>query len=778
MGKKPLKPPAAVRAKAPAAAVASTREPKPSASSAQPESPSPRGRVGAPKATPPETPAKHPESRPAAAHDGPVADIELGLVCPLFDNTAENTIGLQQASLRKLGVTVGDLCTVRGLQSGVSLVLAAAKVTSKDVHSGKATINARTLQLLEGRDVVVAPYDGPSPVEVVSELGPLVLHRLETASDASEAAKECRLDARQLEAAFHGRFCDQVVFDRMVCQVNLAGFTIVLRLELPPGLDVARLTPMARYAVVPLRGAEVHEADEDEDEGRQAGESAAADVLKLEVHVGPPGTGKSFALRNAVSDRAQRVTAVELRVEEVLTAAPAAGVSMVRAIFERAGAQTPACIVVDDAHVAFGSAAMTDEARWKKRLLARALASAVAAAPSGVRCFLAAPTVDVLDPMLVRGTHARIVQHGPPSSAVARVGVLREILRREQAAGTPVDVPDDVLDDIGAHTVGFVQADLASAVALAKTLSFEQTCKFSVNETVIRAAVRRTRPTAIRNIDVAIPTVKWDDIGGSSEGKHVLQEYVRWSLGEQRQLFAKLGVSPPRGVLLYGPPGCSKTMLAKALAHESQLNFIAVKGPEVFSKWVGDSEKAVREIFFKARSVAPCVVFVDELDGMCGHRGAAGGGGVADRVISQFLTELDGLPAAVAGKPDDVVFVAATNRPDNIDPAVLRPGRIDRFVYVGLPQRDERVAIAGIGFRGVPVGDGVTAEAVANQTEGYTGAEVIAVCKEAAYQCVAENEDADVVEHRHLEAALARTKPRVSAQDIAWYKTWGEQTRR
>lgn len=332
-------------------------------------------------------------------------------------------------------------------------------------------------------------------------------------------------------------------------------------------------------------------------------------------------------------------------------------------------------------------------------------------------------------------------------------------------------------------THGYTPADLSTVVATASANAFLRCQETSaINTEDILNAVRTVRPSAMKALEIQIPKVTWSDIGGSDEAKEALQSCVAWSLGKERSLFDALGVKPPRGVLLYGPPGCSKTMLAKALAHESGLSFISVKGPEVFSKWVGDSEKAVRDLFARARAVAPCVVFVDELDGMCGKRGA---GGVSDRVISQFLTELDGLPSMSTSnnnkkntqqqkkkKSTDIVFVAATNRPDNIDAAVLRPGRIDRKVHVGLPKRAERLAIATIGMRGLPISDDVSFDAIAEQTEGYSGAEVIAVCKEAAFQAIGESMAADFVTKQHVDEALKRVKPRLNKEEVEWYVQW------
>jgi transitional endoplasmic reticulum ATPase len=235
-----------------------------------------------------------------------------------------------------------------------------------------------------------------------------------------------------------------------------------------------------------------------------------------------------------------------------------------------------------------------------------------------------------------------------------------------------------------------------------------------------------------------------------------------------------MGIKPPKGILLYGPPGCGKTLLARAVATESEANFISMKGPEVFSKWVGESEKAIREVFRKARMSAPAIIFFDEIDSLVPRRGSGyGDSGVTDRVISQLLTEIDGITAL-----QDVVVIAATNRPDIVDPAVLRPGRFDRLIYVPEPNEEGRLQIFKIHTKGMPLAKDVNLEELARITKGYSGADIESLCREAALIALRRDMNTNEVTNADFQEALKKIGPSIFPEMENWYKNFMKQVRK
>jgi transitional endoplasmic reticulum ATPase len=289
--------------------------------------------------------------------------------------------------------------------------------------------------------------------------------------------------------------------------------------------------------------------------------------------------------------------------------------------------------------------------------------------------------------------------------------------------------------------------------------------KIKVTDGDFMEAHKDIQPSALREIWAETPEVRWHDVGGLDEVKEQLREAVEWPL-KNPTLFDRLGVRPAKGILLYGPPGTGKTLLAKAVATESESNFISVRGPEVLSKWVGESEKAVRQIFQKARQTAPTIIFFDELDSIASQRGARlGDSGVTERIVNQLLTEMDGMMLL-----KNVVVIGATNRPDMLDPGLLRPGRFDRVIYVPPPDDEARLAIFTVHTRPMPLADDVNLNELVMLTEEYTGADIEAVCRESAMFAARENRNAETVTMKHFREAVKVISPSLTKDNKQKYK--------
>jgi len=354
--------------------------------------------------------------------------------------------------------------------------------------------------------------------------------------------------------------------------------------------------------------------------------------------------------------------------------------------------------------------------------------------------------------------------------------------------GMPL-APDVNLDELAAVTHGFVGSDLAALAREAAmnalrrvlpkiNLDAKEIPKEILDELVVRkedfeAALKEVRPSAMREIMIEIPTVTWDDIGGLEEVKQLLREAVELPLINP-EAFRRLGIRAPKGILLYGPPGTGKTLLAKAVANESQANFITAKGSDLLSKWYGESEQRIAEVFRRARQVAPAVIFLDELDALAPRRGTAiGEPHVTERIVNQMLAELDGLEELKG-----VVVIGATNRPDIIDPALLRPGRFDELIYVPLPDEKARLAIFKVHTKEMALAPDVDLAELARRTEGYSGADIAEVCRKAGRIALRENPEAQVVAMRHFLEALEKTPPSVSPEERVRYDKLAKNLRR
>lgn len=480
---------------------------------------------------------------------------------------------------------------------------------------------------------------------------------------------------------------------------------------------------------------------------------------------GPPGCGKTL-LAKAVANESDANFYV-ISGPEIISKFYGESEARLREIFQKAHESAPSIVFIDEMDaIAPKREEVTGEV--ERRVVAQLLSLMDGMVSRGNIIVIGATNrPNAIDPALRRpGRFDREIEIGVPDRQ-GRYEIL-QIHTRNMPLAKDVDLQR--LTDIS-H--GYTGADLlslcreAAMKALRRYLPEmnleeekippETLEKMEVKLDDFQAAYREITPTAMREVYVEIPTVKWDDIGGLLDVKQELIEAVEWPL-KRPEVFKRIGVQPPKGIFLYGPPGCGKTMLARAISTESEANFISIKGPEFFSKWVGESEKAIREVFRKGRIAAPSIIFFDELDSVIPRRGMGyADSGATERVISQLLTEMDGIEAL-----QNVVVIAATNRPDIIDPAALRPGRFDRLIYVPDPDERTRVQILKIHTKGVPFAKDVSLEDFAKRTLGYSGADLQALCREAGMIALRHNIEAKEVSLRDFEEAMEKIKPSLS----------------
>jgi transitional endoplasmic reticulum ATPase len=496
---------------------------------------------------------------------------------------------------------------------------------------------------------------------------------------------------------------------------------------------------------------------------------------------GPPGTGKTLIAKAVANESGANFFAIN--GPEVVSKYYGESEARLRDIFQQAERSAPAIIFIDEIDaIAPKREEVTGEV--ERRLVAQ-LCTLMDGLKSRGKVIVIGATnrPNALDPALRRpGRFDREIEIGVPD----RDG--RKEILQIHTRGMPL-AKDVDLDRIADITHGFVGADLealckeAAMSALRRILpkiNLEEARippeileELKVTKEDFENALKVVQPSAMREVLIEVPKVRWEDIGGLENVKQELREAVEWPL-KYPEVFQRMGIEPPKGILLYGPPGTGKTLLAKAVATESEANFIAVKGPELMSKWVGESEKGVRETFRKAKTAAPCIIFFDEIDSLCPARGAGyGDAGVTDRVISQFLTEMDGIE-----KLGKVVVIGATNRPDLVDPALLRPGRFDRLIYVPPPDEKARLEILKIHTRGMPLAKDVDLEALAKQLEGYSGADIAALCREAAMLALREDINSKEVKLRHFQEAKKKIKPSLTPEVLTYYEGFAARAKK
>jgi transitional endoplasmic reticulum ATPase len=495
---------------------------------------------------------------------------------------------------------------------------------------------------------------------------------------------------------------------------------------------------------------------------------------------GPPGCGKTLLAR-AVANESE-ANFYSINGPEIMSKFYGESEARLREMFQQAQKNSPSIIFIDELDaIAPKREEVTGEV--ERRVVAQLLALMDGLAGRGNLIVIGATNrPEALDPALRRpGRFDREIEIGVPDKA-GRFEILQIHTR-----GMPL-CKDVDLKKLAEVTHGYTGADLS---ALSRETAMKALRRYlpeinlederippdilekmEVRMEDFQSAYREITPTAMREVYIEVPTVHWTDIGGLENVKEELIEAVEWPL-KNPSVFERMGIRAPKGIMLYGPPGCGKTLLARAVATESEANFITIKGPEIFSKWVGESEKAIREVFRKARMASPAVIFFDEFDSLVPGRGMGyADSGVTERVISQLLTEMDGIMSL-----EDVVIIAATNRPDIVDPAVLRPGRFDRLIYVPEPEKESRLEIFKIYTKDMPLAKDVDLSQLAMLSKKYSGADIEAVCREAGLNALRKDMKAKEVNASDFKKAIEKIGPSVLPNMESWYRGFMKQAR-
>jgi len=707
----------------------------------------------------------------------PKKEVVLRVEEPDPSHVGRNIITLDRKTKEELGVTSGDIVEIRGSQSTAAVIWPARQEDEgKGIirmdnlirrNAGVALgdkVSVRKAEFSEAKRVVLAPTQD---VRIIASGYDRILKK-------NFIGRPLNKGDQVLISVFGSGFIYQVIDTNPRGIVKVTDFTqFVLKEELVN--DALRSIPRISYEDIGGLDEQIQKVREmielpmkHPEIFRRLGINPPKGVLLY----GPPGTGKTLLAKAVANETKAHFIAISS--PSIMSKFVGEAEERIREVFKEAEKNAPSIIFFDEIDAI---APKRDEVvgEVERRVVAQILSAMDGTEARGQVIVIGATNrLNSIDEALRRpGRFDREIYIGVPSKK-GRLDILRIHTR-----GMPLAKNVD-LDYFASVTHGFVGADLE---VLAKEAAMKALRRYfpkinleeqTIPEDVIESlevkkedfleALKDVQPSALREVAIEVPNVKWSDIGGLDDLKNELKQAIEWPL-KNPDAFQKLGIKPPTGVLLYGPPGCGKTTIAKAIATESAANFISIKGPQLISMWVGESEKGIRKVFQRARQVSPVVVFFDDIDSIAARYGINTNAGVNERMVNQLLTELDGIEELKG-----VVFVAATNRPDLIDPALMRPGRIDKLIKVPAPDESARLAILKIHSRNVPLSKSVSLEELASKTEGYSGADLEGLIREAALFAMKEADfkQAEVKPH-YFEMAMKKILPSISKETIEAY---------
>ncbi len=717
------------------------------------------------------------------------------------EDIGSGVVRIDSSVMEKLGIREGDAVVIEGdrktvarvarsypADAGLGIIRMDGYIRKNAGTSLRETVNVHKAELQEAKKVVLAPAEEGVTIQVSS---PSIFKRTLTGraitsgdlivpSSGKERRRSLFEDMFDLDDFFDFTFGETKL---MVVSTTPASEPVAItentQIEVRPQAveesdEIGPRVPEVTYEDIGGLESEIQKVREmielplkHPEVFQQLGIDAPSGVL---LH-GPPGTGKTL-LAKAVANEAD-AWFTSINGPEIMSKFYGESEKKLREIFDEARENSPAIIFIDELDAI---APKREEAHGEveRRVVAQMLSLMDGLEErEDVIVIAATNRPDDIDEALRRpGRLDREIEIGVPDrngrKEILQIHTRNMPLEREDAG--EVD-----LDEIADRTHGYVGADIEALAKEAAMITLRRVLpeidlddrqldedildKLVVSKDDFTEAMKVVEPSAMREVLVEVPQVTWDDVGGLTEVQERLQEMVEWPL-KQPEVFERMGIDVPKGIMLYGMPGTGKTLLAKAVANESEANFISIKGPQVFSKWVGESEKAIRKIFSKAREVAPAIIFIDEIDSIA-HRRGMDSSGVGDRVVNQILSELDGIEDM-----EDVIVIAATNRPDMIDPALMRPGRLDRHLHIPVPEEAARRKIFEIHTRDMPLADDVDLDRLARETENYVGSDIESVCREAGMSALREDQDSDTVTMAHFEDALESVSPSAREDDL------------